>query len=105
MRAKLKFWVDASELRWMRMTLTGDEWPAGWAVPYANLNSWGMLPWFAAPPAEVEGLKADSDYQMSATPTLQEFDGFINNLHTLIGQIKPTPAARVAFTLEDEREY
>ena len=105
MKAKLDFRVDGSGARWMRMSLSGDGWTPGWSVPYANLESWGMLTWFAAPPAEAEGLVSNRDYRMSDTPTRPEFGAFLDNLHTLIGQIKPTIQPSVSFTIADEREY
>jgi hypothetical protein len=87
------------------MTLSGEDWPEGWAIPYANLEGWGMLDWFKVTPAEGEGLLANHDYQMSDAPTDQEFAGFVDNLHTLISQIKPVVTPGASLVIEDEREY
>ena len=105
MKAKLDFRVDNSGLRWMRMTLSGEGWTPGWSVPYANLESWGMLAYFATPPAESEGLQADRDYQMSAAMDLRSFDSFLDLVHQLIVAVKPTIQPTTNFSIVDEREY
>jgi hypothetical protein len=105
MKARLDFRVDSSGLRWMRMTLAGEGWTPGWSVPYANLASWGMVAYFAVPPAESEGLQADRDYRMSDTIALQSFDSFLDLLHQLIAAIKPSIQPSTSFSIVDEREY
>ena len=106
MRAKLRFWIDPNnDMRWMRMTLIGEDWPVDWAVPYVNLDSWGMLTWFHLSPAESEGLRADQNYRMSDVPQAHEFAGLLNNLHQLISEVKPAVDPDSGLVIEDEREY
>jgi hypothetical protein len=64
-----------------------------------------MLTWFAQAPPEAEGLLAGRKYEMSQTPDASEFAGFVDNLHTLISQIKPVVTPEATLVIEDEREY
>jgi len=105
MRTNLKFWVDANNARWMRMTLRGDGWPTGLGVPYSYLASWGFLPYFKVPPADPEGLLAGQDYAMSDTLALQSFDAMLDLLHQLISALKPVTPGSSTFLVEDERGY
>jgi hypothetical protein len=97
--------VDGDGVRWLTLTLIGEDWPKGWSVDYQYLESWGMLDWFASAPAEGEGLVAGRKYRMSPTPQPSEFAGFVDNLHTLISQIKPVVTPEATLVIEDEREY
>lgn len=106
MEAQLNFWIDpATDQRWFKMELIGEDWPAGWNVAYSYLDTWGMLDWFYAPPPDPEGIVADQNYRMSETPEAYEFAQFVDNLHELIGQIKPTPEPDSGLVIQDRRTY
>lgn len=105
MKTKLRFWIKPNGTRWLRMTLIGGGWPAGWAVEYAHLEAAELLVWFEQPPAEAEGLRSDRRYQMSDGPFPAEFAGFIADLHTLISQVRPLSTPEASLIIEDEREY
>lgn len=106
MRATLNFWINPStNERWLRMDLEGRDWPSDWSVEYKYLESWGMFDWFYAPPLDPKGFVAGQKYRMSNTPQAQEFAGFLDNLHTLISQIKPVANPESGLTIRDSREY
>lgn len=91
MRAGFKFRTTADGQRWLKMNLSGEGWPPdGWAIAYSDLETWGLLPWFATPPAQSEGMVGGREYEMSQTPQVYEFPQIIqSSFAELVKQTRP----------------